>query len=131
MNYHYLGKSGLKVSELCLGTMTFGWGADEVQSHQMLDRFIEVGGNFIDTANIYADGMSETILGHWLKNQTRDDLVIATKVRYATGDGPNDVGLGRKHILASLESSLRRLQTDYVDLFQVHCCVATRQRRWS
>ena len=121
MEYRYLGKSGLKVSELCLGTMTFGWGADEALSHQMLDRFVAKGGNFIDTADIYAERASETIIGSWVKDKRRDDLVIATKVRYATGEGPNDMGLNRKHIIAALEASLRRLQTDYVDLYQLHC----------
>jgi aryl-alcohol dehydrogenase-like predicted oxidoreductase len=101
--------------------MTFGWGADERQSHRMLDRFAEMGGNFIDTADIYAEGMSETIIGRWLQDRRRDDLVIATKVRYATGDGPNSVGLGRKHMLAAVDASLRRLKTDYIDLYQVHC----------
>jgi aryl-alcohol dehydrogenase-like predicted oxidoreductase len=121
MNYRYLGRTGLQVSVICLGTMTFGWGTDESLSRQMLDKFVELGGNFIDTADIYADGMSETIIGHWLKDKPRDALVIATKVRYATGAGPNKVGLNRKHILAAVEASLRRLQTDYIDLYQIHC----------
>jgi len=121
VNYRHLGKTGLRVSELCLGTMTFGWGTDQEPSHQMLDRFVELGGNFVDTANIYAEGMSETIIGRWLKGKPRDSLVIATKVRFATAEGPNRVGLSRKHILAEVEASLRRLQTDYIDLYQVHC----------
>ncbi len=77
-------------------------------------------GNFIDTANVYASGQSEEILGTWLKNQCRDQLIIATKVRFAVGDRPNDLGLSRKHILMSVEDSLRRLKTDYIDLYQVH-----------
>lgn len=121
MKYRHLGKTGLRVSELCLGTMTFGWGADEELSHQMLNRFVEMGGNFIDTADIYAESLSETIIGRWLKDKPRDNLVIATKVRFATGESSNDMGLGRKHIMAAVEDSLRRLRTDYIDLYQVHC----------
>jgi aryl-alcohol dehydrogenase-like predicted oxidoreductase len=121
MNYRYLGKTGLKVSELCLGTMTFGAGATEEVSRQILDRFVESGGNFVDTADVYTDGTSEKIVGRWLKGKTRDDFVVATKVRFAMGEGPNDIGLSRKHILAGVEASLRRLGTDYVDLYQVHC----------
>ena len=121
MNYRYLGKTGLKVSEFCLGAMTFGRETSEGISHQILDRFVEVGGNFIDTADVYAQGVSEEILGRWLKGKSRDDFVIATKVRFPMGEGPNDVGLSRKHILAGIEASLRRLDTDYVDLYQVHC----------
>jgi aryl-alcohol dehydrogenase-like predicted oxidoreductase len=123
MNYRYLGKTGLRVSELCLGAMTFGREneATEEESFQMMDRFIEAGGNFIDTANVYSTGVSEEIVGRWLAKQKRDDLVIATKVRFPMGSGPNDLGLSRKHILSSIEASLRRLQTDYIDLYQVHC----------
>ncbi len=77
MNYRHLGGTGLRVSELCLGTMTFGWGTDEPLSHRMLDRFVDLGGNFIDTADIYAEGESETIIGRWLNGQSRDGLVIA------------------------------------------------------
>ncbi|MBE3597849.1 MAG: aldo/keto reductase [Limnochordaceae bacterium] len=120
MNYRYLGRTGLKVSELCLGTMTFGRESSEAESHRMLDRFAEAGGNFIDTADVYAAGVSEEILGRWLKGKRRDDYVIATKVRFAMGKSPNDLGLSRKHIVAAIEASLRRLQTDYVDLYQVH-----------
>ena len=87
----------------------------------MLDRFVGTGGNFIDTANVYSTGVSEEILGRWLKRQRRDDLVIATKARFQMGDGPNDLGLSRKHLLGAVEASLRRLQTDYLDLYQVHC----------
>jgi aryl-alcohol dehydrogenase-like predicted oxidoreductase len=123
MNYRNLGKTGLKVSELCLGAMTFGREneATEEESFQMMDRFVAAGGNFIDTANVYSAGVSEEIVGRWLKKQRRDDLVIATKVRFPMGRGPNDDGLSRKHILSSVETSLRRLQTDYLDLYQVHC----------
>ncbi len=121
MEYRYMGKTGLKVSELCLGAMTFGRETPEADSYAIMDRFVEAGGNFIDTANVYSRGISEDIVGKWLSKQTRDDLVIATKVRFPMGEGPNDVGLSRKHILASVEASLKRLQTDYIDLFQVHC----------
>ena len=123
MNYRHLGNTGLKVSELCLGTMTFGdvtFGASEEISRRMLDRFVEVGGNFIDTANVYSKGVSEEIVGRWLKDKRRDDYIIATKVRFPMGEGPNDVGLTRKHILAAVEESLRRLGTTYIDLYQVH-----------
>jgi aryl-alcohol dehydrogenase-like predicted oxidoreductase len=123
METRYLGRTGMKVSELCLGAMTFGREneADEQQSHAMLDKFVAEGGNFIDTANVYSTGVSEEIVGRWLVRQRRDDLVVATKVRFAMGDGPNELGLSRKHILASVTASLRRLQTDYLDLYQVHC----------
>lgn len=120
MNHRYLGSTGLKVSELCLGSMTFGRESNEEISRQMLDRFAEAGGNFIDTANVYSLGASEEIVGRWLKNKQRDDFVIATKVRFPMGEGPNDAGLSRKHILAAAESSLTRLGTDYIDLYQVH-----------
>jgi len=121
MNYRYIGKTGLKVSELCLGAMTFGRETDEPTSHQILDRFVEAGGNFIDTADVYTQGVSEEVVGRWLAKQQRDDFVIATKVRFPMGEGPNEVGLSRKHILAGVEASLRRLSTDYLDLYQVHC----------
>lgn len=122
MEYRFLGRTGLKVSELCFGTQTFGWGADEKTAHRMADRFVEAGGNFFDTADIYNEGQAETILGRWLKARGhRSDLVIATKVFFPTGKGPNDTGLSRKHIFEAIDNSLRRLQTDYVDLYQVHC----------
>jgi aryl-alcohol dehydrogenase-like predicted oxidoreductase len=120
MEYRYLGRTGLKVSELCLGAMTFGRESSEETSFQMLDCFVEAGGNFIDTANVYSWGVSEEILGRWLKGKPRDELVIATKVRFSMGSGPNDLGLSRKHILSAVEASLRRLNTTYIDLYQVH-----------
>ena len=124
MDYRTLGKTGLKVSDLCLGAMTFGREATEAESVEMLDRFVDAGGNFIDTADVYSRGISEGILGRWLKTRDRDDLVIATKVRFGTDDPaalrPNRFGLGRKHIMAAIDASLRRLDTDYVDLYQVH-----------
>jgi aryl-alcohol dehydrogenase-like predicted oxidoreductase len=121
MDYRYLGATGLKVSELCLGAMTFGRESSEEISRQILDRFVEAGGNFIDTADVYSRGASEAVVGRWLAGKQRDDLVIATKVRFPMGEGPNDVGLSRKHILSSVEQSLRRLGTEYIDLYQVHC----------
>lgn len=121
MDYRYLGRTGLKVSELCLGAMTFGRETDETTSNAIMDRFVEAGGNFIDTADVYTRGVSEDVVGKWLKSKQRDDLVIATKVRFPMGDGPNEVGLSRKHILAGVDASLSRLQTDYIDLYQVHC----------
>jgi aryl-alcohol dehydrogenase-like predicted oxidoreductase len=124
MDYRSVGKTGLKVSELCLGAMTFGRECSEALSRQILDRFVEAGGNFIDTADVYSRGLSEEILGRWLKGKDRESVVIATKVRFGTDQPnarrPNRFGLGRKHIMAEVEESLRRLQTDYIDLYQVH-----------
>jgi aryl-alcohol dehydrogenase-like predicted oxidoreductase len=120
MEFRYLGRSGVRVSELCLGAMSFGRESDERTSHAMLERFVEAGGNFIDTANVYSTGVSEEILGRWLAKHTRDDFVVATKVRWGMGPGPNDAGLSRKHIMRSLDDSLRRLGTDYIDLYQTH-----------
>ena len=120
MEYRRMGNTGLKVSELCLGAMTFGRETEEELSHEILDTFIDAGGNFIDTADVYSQGLSESILGRWLSNQKRDSLVIGTKVRFPMGNGPNDVGLSRKHIEAGIDNSLTRLGTDYIDLYQVH-----------
>jgi aryl-alcohol dehydrogenase-like predicted oxidoreductase len=129
MNYRRLGKSGLKVSELCLGTMQFGWTADEAAAHQILDRAFDAGLNFIDTADVYSrwvegnpGGVAEQMVGNWLAKGSvrRQNVILATKVRGRMGDGPNDEGLTRHHILASAEASLRRLQTDYIDLYQLH-----------
>jgi aryl-alcohol dehydrogenase-like predicted oxidoreductase len=120
MEYRYLGRTGLKVSELCLGTMLFGSTTDEQTAHRMLDRFVEAGGTLIDTADVYGAGASEEILGRWLAGRSRDDLVIATKAYGDMGPGPNDGGAGRKHLISAVEASLRRLRTDYLDLYQVH-----------
>lgn len=120
MDTRFMGKTGLKVSDLCLGAMTFGRETTEPDSHAIMDRFVEAGGNFIDTADVYSQGISEEVVGRWLKTQNRDDVVIATKVRFPMGEGPNDVGLSRKHIMQGVEASLRRLDTDYIDLYQVH-----------
>ncbi len=135
MKYRTLGRTGLKVSELCLGTMTFGENfyniavVDQAGANAMVARSLEAGINFFDTADVYAYGQSETILGQALKDcgAARDKVIVATKVRSSmseaasTGTGdPNNVGLSRQHILASIEQSLRRLKTDYIDLYQVH-----------
>ena len=120
MEYRYLGRTGLRVSEFCLGAMTFGRESTEEVSRQMLDHFVGAGGNFIDTADVYSLGVSEEVLGRWLQDKRREDLVIATKVRFSMGGGPNEVGLSRKHIMDGVEASLRRLGTDYIDLYQVH-----------
>jgi aryl-alcohol dehydrogenase-like predicted oxidoreductase len=120
MDYRLLGATGLEVSELCLGAMMFGSRTDEQTSTQILDTFTEAGGNFIDTADIYGEGRSEEVLGRWLKTRRREDHVVATKVWGVTGPGRNDRGLSRKHILDGVDASLRRLGTDYIDLYQVH-----------
>jgi len=120
MEYRLLGPTGLEVSELCLGAMMFGTRTDEATSAGILDAFVEAGGNIIDTADIYGDGASEDVLGRWLANKRRGDYVIATKVWGTTGAGRNDRGLSRKHVLDAVEASLRRLRTDYIDLYQVH-----------
>ena len=114
-----LGRSGLVVSRLCLGTMTFGREADEATSKAMVDRFLGAGGNFVDTADVYSQGLSEEIVGRAIGGR-RDEVVLATKVRFAMGDRPNDVGLSRRHVIAGCEASLKRLGTDWIDLYQVH-----------
>ncbi|MCO5967991.1 aldo/keto reductase [Actinoallomurus soli] len=120
MRNRFLGRSGLQVSELCLGTMMFGVETDEQTSHHIMDAYAEAGGTFLDTADVYAQGGSEEILGRWLKTKNRDDFIIATKAFNAMGPGPNDRGLSRKHILDAVHASLRRLGTDHIDLYQVH-----------
>jgi aryl-alcohol dehydrogenase-like predicted oxidoreductase len=130
MKYNLLGNTGLKVSELCLGTMTFGgkgWAKaigslDQAAVDAIVKRSLDAGINFIDTANVYSEGWSEELTGQAIRNLGihRDDLVIATKVRGQMGPGPNDVGLTRKHILQQVEASLKRLQIDYIDLYQTH-----------
>ena len=119
MRYRSMGRTGLQVSEICMGTMTWGAGADEEESAKMFRACLEKGVNFFDTANVYANTRSETILGKQLKEH-RQELIVATKVFNPAGKAPNDVGLSRKHIMDACEASLKRLQTDYIDLYQSH-----------
>ena len=123
MEYRTLGRSGCAVSVLALGTMTFGHETDEAGAHDQLDRFVELGGTLVDTADVYSAGASEEIIGRWLTRRpsaVRDQVVLATKGRFPTGKGPNDVGLSRRHLAAALDASLRRLGVDRVDLYQTH-----------
>jgi aryl-alcohol dehydrogenase-like predicted oxidoreductase len=132
MKYRPLGKSGARVSEICLGAMTFGEadeksfmhkvGATEEVSHAIMSRALDAGVNFWDTANVYGqDGLSERVIGAWFaKNGHRDDVVLATKVRFGMGPGPNDRGASRLHIKRAVEGSLKRLGTDRIDLYQIH-----------
>lgn len=123
MKYRYLGRSGLLVSRLCLGTMTFAnkdWGCDQATSSAIVDAFIAGGGNFIDTADMYSGGGSEEMLGVALKSHKRDDLVIATKCWFPSGPAETARGLSRKHIVESCEKSLQRMGLDYIDLYQFH-----------
>ncbi|MGI8668079.1 MAG: aldo/keto reductase [Jatrophihabitans sp.] len=122
MHYRLLGHSGTVVSNLALGTMTFGTETDEAGSHTQLARFLDAGGNLVDTANVYSGGVSEEIIGNWLAGNAghRSRIVLATKGRFPLVDGVNDVGLSRRHLRLALEASLRRLQTDWIDLYQVH-----------
>src|SRR3954453_7829070 len=124
MRSRLLGKSGLRVSELCLGTMTFGedwgWGSSRDESRKVLDAFLEAGGNFIDTANVYTNGTSESLLGESLRGR-RDSAVLATKYTNAMpGTDPNAGGNQRKNMVRSVEASLKRLGTDYIDLYWLH-----------
>ncbi|MEJ5241126.1 MAG: aldo/keto reductase [Anaerolineales bacterium] len=129
MEYRQLGQTSLQVSRLCLGTMQFGWTADEATSFRILSMAFEAGINFIDTADIYSrwvpghrGGEAETIIGRWWRQSgiPRDRIILATKVRGQMGEGPLDQGLSRSYIIKAAEASLRRLQTDYIDLYQTH-----------
>jgi len=129
MQFRRMGRTGLKVSAVCLGSMQFGWTCDEDESFRIMDRSVELGINFIDTADVYSrwaegndGGVSERIIGEWMRRSgiDRHELVIATKVRGQMGQGPNDQGLSRKHVMHAVEESLDRLGTDYIDLYQVH-----------
>ncbi len=124
MNYRKLGKSGLLVSELALGTMIFGEDSERStpanEAKEIIHRYLDAGGNHIDTANVYAGGRSEEIVGETIQDR-RDEIVLATKVRFPMGDGPNDKGLSRYHIINSVEASLRRLQVETIDLLYMHC----------
>ena len=119
MDYVNLGRTGLKVSRICLGCLTFGGQADEKESMRIVDTALDAGINFFDTANVYTETLSERFLAKALKGR-RDQAVIATKVRGSMGPGVNDSGLSRKHIMDAVEGSLMRLETDYIDLYQVH-----------
>ncbi|MDG2383252.1 MAG: aldo/keto reductase [Pirellulaceae bacterium] len=123
MQYRYLGNSGLLVSRICLGTMTFGmsgWGCEQEEATAITNQFLDAGGNFIDTADMYSSGVSEEMLGTAIAGRKRDDLVLATKCWFRMGNSANAKGLSRKHIVEAVDASLRRLKTDYIDLFQVH-----------
>lgn len=122
MEHRILGSTGTVVSTQCLGTMTFGKESGEEVSHAQLDRFVERGGNFVDTADVYSRGTSEEIIGRWLAARpgARDQLVIATKGRFPMGEGPNDAGLTRIHLSRALDASLRRLGVETIDLYQAH-----------
>jgi len=123
MDYRTLGRSGCAVSSLCLGTMTFGVETDEPGAHQQLDRFLEVGGTFVDTADVYGDGRSEEIIGRWFASRpagVTEPVVLATKGRFPTATDPNGVGLSARHLTRALDASLRRLGVDAIDLYQAH-----------
>lgn len=128
MQYRRLGRTGIDVAALCLGAMQFGWTSDEATSVTIMDAYVEAGGNFLDTADYYSrwidghrGGESEEVIGRWMQARgNRHDIVVATKVRHPMSDDPNDGGLSRRHILAAVEASLRRLRTDYIDLYQAH-----------
>jgi aryl-alcohol dehydrogenase-like predicted oxidoreductase len=128
MEYRKLGRTGLKVSALCLGTMQFGWTADEAAAFRVMDAFVEAGGNFIDTADVYSfwvdgnpGGVSESIIGRWMKARAnRGNIVLATKVRGRMWEGPDGEGLGRAHLIRAVEDSLRRLNVEAIDLYQTH-----------
>jgi aryl-alcohol dehydrogenase-like predicted oxidoreductase len=128
MEYIRFGNTGLKVSRICLGCMTYGapterwpWALNEEQSRPFIKKALELGINFFDTADVYANGLSEEVTGRALRDfARRDQVVIATKVHSPMGPGPNDKGLSRKHIMDAIDASLRRLGTDYVDLYQIH-----------
>lgn len=127
MQYARLGRTGLKVSRLCLGTMNFGWSADEKTSFAIMDAAFDAGINFFDTADVYSrwvpgnpGGVSEEMIGRWMQTRKRRDIVLATKVRGIMWPGPNGEGLSRSHIMQAVEDSLRRLQTDHIDLYQTH-----------
>jgi len=128
MEYVRFGSTGMKVSRICLGCMSYGgpnerwpWALDEEHSRPYIQHALEMGINFFDTADVYSTGMSETVVGRALRDfASRDEVIIATKVHGEMGPGPNERGLSRKHILSAIDASLKRLGTDYVDLYQIH-----------
>jgi aryl-alcohol dehydrogenase-like predicted oxidoreductase len=119
MRYRFLGKTGVQVSEICLGTMTFGNEADEVASLSILDRALEAGINFFDTANVYNGGRTEEIIGRWMPAH-REEIILASKAYFPTGSGPNEKGSSRRNIVLSVEKSLRRLNTSWLDMLYLH-----------
>ena len=127
MQHRKLGRSGLRVSSLCLGAMTFGQSkgfmkdvtSSDGEARRVLDAALDAGIDFVDTADIYSEGGSETLLGQWLEGR-RQKIVLATKCRFPMGPGPNEQGLARQHVVAACEASLRRLRTDFIDLYQMH-----------
>jgi aryl-alcohol dehydrogenase-like predicted oxidoreductase len=120
MKYRLLGRTGVRVSPLCLGTMNFGGPTPEKESIRIIHKALEAGINFIDTANMYVEGESERVVGKALDGGRREKIVLATKVHFPQSDDPNDRGNSRRHILQAVEDSLRRLQTDWIDLYQIH-----------
>jgi aryl-alcohol dehydrogenase-like predicted oxidoreductase len=120
MQLRALGTTGIRVSALCLGTMTFGNEADEATGVDLVHRYLDRGGNFIDTADVYSAGRSEEIVGKALSDGRRDRVILATKGRMAMGDDPNASGAGRRHLIRAVDESLRRLATDWIDLYQIH-----------
>ena len=123
MKYRFLGSSGLLVSRITLGTMTFGvadWGCDEKVAHTIMKNYINAGGNAIDSADVYAGGKAEEIIGSFLPQIKRDDVMIASKCYFPMGTLPNSYGSSRKHVIASCEASLKRMKTDYIDLYYIH-----------
>jgi aryl-alcohol dehydrogenase-like predicted oxidoreductase len=121
MQHRILGRTGVKVSPLCLGTMNFGGRSDAAESNRILNQYIELGGNFIDTANVYNDGRSEEVIGDWLKSTgLRDRIVLSTKVHGRRSPHPNDAGNSRWHIVREVEHSLKRLKTERIDVYHIH-----------
>ena len=123
MKYRYVGSSGLLISRIALGTMTFGvpdWGCDEKEAHAILRGYLDAGGNHIDCADVYAGGLSEEIVGNFLPQINRDEVVVASKCFFPMGDKPNSFGFSRKHVISSCEASLKRLKTDYIDIYYIH-----------
>lgn len=123
MKYRYLGTSGLLMSRITLGTMTFGiteYGADEHEAHAIIQQYLDAGGNSLDTADIYAGGRAEEVIGSFLPQIQRDDVIIASKCYFPSKNAPNSFGNSRKHIIAACETSLRRMNTDYIDLYYLH-----------
>lgn len=123
MKYRFLGSSGLLVSRLTLGTMTFGvadWGCDEKEAHAIMKKYLDAGGNSLDCADVYAGGKAEEIIGSFLPQINRDEVIIASKCYFPMGNLPNTYGVSRKHIIASCEASLKRMKTDHIDLYYIH-----------